>query len=229
MSLRFFPGDTVVATNPRVGANVAKHKYGTVSRIGSSAALVKLQWTDSGPLSRADETWFRFGQLDFAVYDDNTRSWRTCKNREDMKHMTKPEPKVAEKVQEKPVEKIPEKAAPPAAENTDIFTKMSAQGIDPVALFLELGAQIVKKAGSSVSEAKAELEDATAEARDAESGLLVARDHLKATEKAYENAMVSQQNAEQRLSNARKRQASAAEKHTECERKYSDVRRRMNE
>ena len=229
MSLRFFPGDTVVAVNNRVAEGFAKHKYGTVVKIGSHGALVKLQWTDGGKLAKIDETWFNFGQLDFAVYDSTTSTWRTCKRREDMQVTKKQEPKAAEKTTEKPVEKLPEKVSAPAPDTQDIFAKMSAQGIDAVELFLQLGSQIVKQAVASVAEVKAELDDAALEAKDAETGLLVARDHLKEAEKAYEAAMVSQQNAEQRLSNARKRQTAASEQLAERERKLSDVRRRMGE
>lgn len=222
MSFRFFPGDTVVTVNNRVGNGFQKNKYGTVLKVGAHGALVKLQWTDGGVLPHPDETWFNFGKLDFAIYDEESTKWRTYKNRGDVSMSTKKAP-------EKPVEKIPEKPQKTDDAGEDIFEKMTARGIDPLDLFLQMGAKIIQKSRTDLSNAKEAVDEAAANVKESEGVLLIARDHLKEVEKAYEAAMVAQQNAEQQLSAARKVHTAASEKYAECGRKHADVQRRMGE
>lgn len=225
MSFRFFPGDMVVAANHRVGTGFQKNKYGTVLKVGAHGALVKLQWTDGGALPHPDETWFNFGKLDFAVYDEETSKWRTYKNRGDVSMSTKKQEKSAEKPNEKPSEQTQKTAT---AEE-DIFEKMAARGIDPLDLFLQMGAKIIQKSHADFAHAKEVMDEAAASVKESEGVLLIAREHLKETEKAYEVAMQAQQNAEQQLAAARKLHAAASEKYAECGRKHADVQRRMGE
>lgn len=222
MSFRFFPGDTVVAVNNRVGGGLQKNKYGTVLKVGAHGALVKLQWTDGGVLPHPDETWFNFGKLDFAIYDEETSKWRTYKNRGDVSMSSKKSP-------EKPAEKIPEKPQKTSNVEEDIFEKMSAHGIDPMDLFLQMGARIIQKSHADLANAKEAVNEAAASVKESEEVLLIAREHLKEVEKTYEAAMLAQQNAEQQLSAARKLHATASEKYAECSRKHADVQRRMGE